>query len=96
MIDASKIRREMPLLKEYGKDIDSWIDDFSRVMDVYNIQEPRIIFVWLKEAVEADVLNVIKSLCMTKNNVTRYPSYKEVQVAIEDYLEVKQRDKFLY
>jgi len=93
MSDASKIRREIPLLGEYGKDIDSWIEDFSRVMDVYNIQEPRMIFIWLKEAVEADVRNLIKSLCVMKNNVTHYPNYKEVQAAIEDYLEVKPRDK---
>ncbi|ORX48378.1 hypothetical protein BCR36DRAFT_451951 [Piromyces finnis] len=62
-------------------------------MEIHDIQEPSRIFVWLKVAVEADIKNVLKSLCTSHNNVKRYPTYKEVQSAIEDYLEIKPGDK---
>jgi len=93
MVDASKIKRELPYLNDYGKDIDSWIEDFTNVMEMYDIQEPARIFVWLKISVDADVKSVLKSLVTTRNNITRYPNYKEVQVAIEEYLEIKPADK---
>jgi len=93
MADASKIRRDLPYLANYGKDIDSWIEDFKNVMEIYNIEEPNRIFIWVKNAVEADIKNLLKSLCTTRNNVKRFPSYKEIQRAIEDYLEITQNDK---
>jgi len=93
MADASKIRRDLPYLANYGKDIDSWIEDFKNIMEIYNIEEPNRIFIWVKNAVEADIKNLLKSLCTTRNNVKRFPSYKEIQRAIEDYLEITQNDK---
>ncbi|ORX59054.1 hypothetical protein BCR36DRAFT_408591 [Piromyces finnis] len=93
MVDATKVKRDLPYLCDYGKDIDSWMEDFISVMEIHDIQEPSRIFVWLKVAVEADIKNVLKSLCTSHNNVKRYPTYKEVQSAIEDYLEIKPGDK---
>ncbi|ORX53746.1 hypothetical protein BCR36DRAFT_368778 [Piromyces finnis] len=93
MVDASKVKRDLPYLCDYGKDIDSWMEDFISVMEIHDIQEPERIFVWLKVAVEADIKNVLKSLCTTRNNIKRYPNYREVQSAIEEYLEIKPGDK---
>lgn len=93
MVDAAKLKSDLPYLCDYGKDIDTWIEDFTSIMEMYNIQEPARIFVWLKISVEADIKNVLKSLVTTRNNITRYPNYKEVQSAIEEYLEIKPTDK---
>jgi len=34
MADASKIRRDLPYLADYGKDIDPWIEDFKNIMEI--------------------------------------------------------------
>ena len=93
MVDASKVKRDLPYLCDYGKDIDTWIEDFKGVMEMHDIQDSSRIFVWLKIAVEADLRNVLKSLVTTRNNITRYPNYKEVQSAIEKYMDIKPADK---
>ena len=51
MVDASKVKRDLPYLYDYGKDIDTWIEDFKGVMEMHDIQDSSRIFVWLKIAV---------------------------------------------
>ena len=93
MVSVDKIKRDLPYLINYGKDIDSWIEDFSNIMEIYDITEPERIFVWFKIAVEADIRNELKKLVTSRNNEKRYPGYKEVQKAIEEYMEITQSDK---
>jgi len=55
MINAAKLQKALPNLIDYGKDVDGWMHEFVRVMELYDVVEPRRIFVWAKEAVEEDM-----------------------------------------
>jgi len=92
-MDASKLQRAIPHLNDYGKDVDSWMEEFTRIMEIFNVDEPRRIFIWAKEAVDCDIKEVLNSLLVRKNNEIRYPKYKEIQTAIEEYLEITPNDK---
>ncbi|ORX41864.1 hypothetical protein BCR36DRAFT_309628, partial [Piromyces finnis] len=92
-MDASKLQRAIPQLNEYGKDVDSWMEEFSRIMEIYDITEPRRIFIWAKEAVDCDIKEVLNSLVKRRNNEMHYPKFKEIQVAIEEYLEITPNEK---
>ena len=60
---------------------------------MYDVTEPKRIFFWAKEAVDADIKDMLNSLVKKKNNDTHYPNFKEILGAIEEYLEITQNDK---
>ena len=93
MIDATKVLKVLPLLVNYGKDVESWITEFEKIMNLYDITEPRQVFTWIKEAVEEDALGPLNALVMRKNNEIRYPTMREVQLAIEDHMNITDSDK---
>jgi len=68
MVDASKLQKAIPHLSDYGKDVDSWMEDFSRIMEIYNVSKPRRIFIWAKEGVNCDIKGVLDSLFTRRNN----------------------------
>ena len=41
MFDATKLQKKLPYLADYGKDVDSWMTDFVKTMELYDIMEPR-------------------------------------------------------
>jgi len=93
MFDAAKLQRILPLLINYGKDVESWITDFSKTMELYDIMEPRRIFTWAKEAVEEDIQGALNSLVKGRGDSIRYPTLKEIQDTIEEHLHITENDK---
>ena len=93
MFDAAKLLKVLPHLSDYGKDVESWIGDFSKTMELYDIVEPRRVFTWAKEAVEEDIKGAINSLKIKEGKEIRYPNFKEIQAAIEDHLHITESDK---
>ncbi|OUM70674.1 hypothetical protein PIROE2DRAFT_56711 [Piromyces sp. E2] len=94
MMDSSKLQKTIPHLNEYGKDMDSWMEEFNRVMEIFDVNELRRIFIWTKKVVDCDIKELINSLAKRRNNEIRYPKTKEIQAAIEEYLEITQNEKF--
>ena len=93
MFDATKLLKVLPPLSNYGRDVDSWINDFPKVMALYDIIEPRQIFTWAKEAVEEDLQGVLNSLVTKRGSEIKYPTKKEIQEAIEEYLKITESEK---
>jgi len=93
MFDATKLQKKLPHLADYGKDVESWMTEFVKVMELYDIMEPRRIFIWVKEAVEEDVKGALSPLVVRRGDETRYPSFKEIQDAIEEHLHITENDK---
>ncbi len=93
MFDATKLQRKLPLLSNYGKDVESWITDFSKLLELYDIREPRRIFTWAKEAVEEDIQGTLNSLIARRGDEIRYPTFKEIQNAIEEHMHITESDK---
>eukprot|EP00833_Pecoramyces_ruminatium_P018560 jgi/Orpsp1_1/1192592/evm.model.d7180000094479.1 len=91
-MDVSKVIKSLPLLKNYGKDVDAWTREFIRVMDLWDIMEPKRRFIFLKLCIEEDIQDRIEHLKMGKNDAY-YPSIKEIKIEIEKYLEITDRDK---
>ncbi|ORY19660.1 hypothetical protein LY90DRAFT_517231 [Neocallimastix californiae] len=91
-MDICKLLRSLPLLKNYGKDVDLWIYDFEEVMDLWDIQNPKRRFVFMKECVDYALKEVLKSIEENGENKT-YPSIQIIKEEIEKYLGITQNDK---
>eukprot|EP00833_Pecoramyces_ruminatium_P012183 jgi/Orpsp1_1/1186215/evm.model.d7180000048949.1 len=63
-MDVSKVIKSLPLLKNYGKDVDAWTREFIRVMDLWDIMEPKRRFIFLKLCIEEDIQDRIEHLKM--------------------------------
>jgi len=44
MLDASKIKRELPRLEDYKKNVLEWVDDIKEYLLLYDITEPKKAF----------------------------------------------------
>ncbi|KAL6625175.1 hypothetical protein U3516DRAFT_810038 [Neocallimastix sp. 'constans'] len=77
MFDATKLLKVLLLLSNYGRDVDSWINDFPKA----------------KEAVEEDIQGVLNSLITKRGSEIKYPTKKEIQEAIEEYLKITESEK---
>ncbi|KAL6608352.1 hypothetical protein U3516DRAFT_554388 [Neocallimastix sp. 'constans'] len=91
-MDICELLRSLPLLKNYGKDVDLWIYDFEEVMDLWDIQNPKRLFVFMKECVDYALKEVLKSIEENGENKT-YPSIQIIKEEIEKYLGITQNDK---
>jgi len=61
-MDICKLLRSLPLLKNYGKDVDLWIHEFEEVMDLWDIQNPKRRLIFMRECVDYSLKEVIKSI----------------------------------
>jgi len=86
-----KVLKYLPLLDNYGKDIDFWIDEFKSKLELFDVQESRKEFILARECVNEELRYVIDDLKIKKNT---YPTLEEIKTAIEDYLEITQIDKY--
>ncbi|KAG4103945.1 hypothetical protein H8356DRAFT_1029871 [Neocallimastix lanati (nom. inval.)] len=91
-MDICELLRSLPLLKNYGKDVDLWIYDFEEVMDLWDIQNPKRRFVFMKECMDYALKEVLKSIEENGENKT-YPSIQIIKEEIEKYLGITQNDK---
>ncbi|KAG4086094.1 hypothetical protein H8356DRAFT_1434864 [Neocallimastix lanati (nom. inval.)] len=84
--------KELPLLVNYGRDIDGWIKDFEEVMELWEIYTLRQQYFWIIKCVNQDISIEIKIL-KEKYKRNEYPTLKEIQYAIEKYLNITQSEK---
>ncbi|KAG4106267.1 hypothetical protein H8356DRAFT_1269305 [Neocallimastix lanati (nom. inval.)] len=91
-MDIYKLLKSLPLLKNYGKDIDLWIYDFEEVMDLWDIQNPKRRLAFMKECVDYGPKEVLKRVEENCKNKT-YPSIQIIKEEIEKYLRITQNDK---
>ncbi|ORX76130.1 hypothetical protein BCR32DRAFT_284492 [Anaeromyces robustus] len=81
----SEISRMLPRLGSQERDIESWTEEFKRVMELSDISEEKKIFAWAKECVKGRLKGVIDDLKVEENGVIKYPSVDEIKEAIEKY-----------
>ncbi|KAG4090816.1 hypothetical protein H8356DRAFT_1052727 [Neocallimastix lanati (nom. inval.)] len=91
-MDIYKLLRNLPLLKNYGKDVDLWIHDFEEVMDLWDIQNPKRRLIFMQECVDYALKEVLKSIEENGENKT-YPSTQIIKEEFEKYLGITQNDK---
>ncbi|OUM56113.1 hypothetical protein PIROE2DRAFT_65719 [Piromyces sp. E2] len=91
-MDVQKLLRDLPMLINYGNDIDAWLNKFQTIMEKWNINKPERKFVFIKQCVEDDIRMIIDKL-KSKNEIESYPTMDEIKTAIEDYLDITPNDK---
>jgi len=84
-----KVLNYLPLLENYGNDIDFWVCEFKRKLELFDIQESKKEFIQAREGINKELRYVIDDL---KKNI--YPNLEEIKIAIEEYLEITQVDKY--
>jgi len=55
----------LPRLNESARDVDSWNDEFSRIMALADITNPRSIHTWAVECVEGKLRGILQELHTT-------------------------------
>jgi len=84
----------LPILDENLKDVDTWSENFMRLMKLANITEPSSIHSWAMECVEGKLRGTLQDLVTLDNHgVEQYPSIDEMKAALEVSLEVTPQIK---
>jgi len=83
----------LPRLNEYDRDIDSWCDEFTRIMSLANITNPMSIHSWAMECVEGKLRGIIQDLYTIEDGVQNYPTIQEIKDAIEKALDITPQEK---
>ncbi|MBE6487081.1 MAG: hypothetical protein E7Z85_09605 [Methanosphaera stadtmanae] len=89
-----ELERLLPRLNESARDVDSWIDEFSRIMALADITNPRSILTWAMECVEGKLRGTLQELhTIDEEGNEHFPSMREIKEAIENSLEVTPQEK---
>ena len=79
----------LPRLAESGKDVDTWSEEFVRLMKLADINTPSSIHTWAMECVEGKLRGVLQDLVtINEDGEEVYPNVKQMKKALEDALEV--------
>ena len=79
----------MPRLDESGKNVDTWSEEFIRLMKLADINSPSSIHTWAMECVEGKLRGVLQDLVTSdKEGNEVYPNVKQMKKALEEALEV--------
>ena len=89
----SEISRMLPRLGSQDRDIESWTEEFKRVMELSDISEEKKIFAWAKECVQGRLKGVIDDLKEEEDGIIKYPSVDEIKESIEKYLNITPQEK---
>ncbi|ORY13343.1 hypothetical protein LY90DRAFT_636762 [Neocallimastix californiae] len=90
-MNIQQVINKLPILEQYGVDINGWLNDFNRIMELYDINKPERKFTFLKECVEFELREEL-ILLKEKNNVIPQP--EEIKCVIENYLKITASDKY--
>ena len=93
-MDPLKIYQYLPFLENYQTNVIGWIEDLADLMRVCKIKDPEDIYTWAVEAVSPDIKPALKRLVVKTKDGYRYPTLKEIQNAVEAYLDITDADKF--
>ncbi|KAL6597069.1 hypothetical protein U3516DRAFT_764615 [Neocallimastix sp. 'constans'] len=51
-MNIQQVINKLPILEQYGVDINGWLNDFNRIMELYDINKSERKFTFLKEAIK--------------------------------------------
>ncbi|OUM56190.1 hypothetical protein PIROE2DRAFT_19314, partial [Piromyces sp. E2] len=88
-----EIEELLPRLNENAKDVDSWEEEFTRLMRLANLTSASTIHSWALECVEGELRGVLQDLVQVNNEEERYPTIKEMKEALEEALEITPQMK---
>jgi len=91
-----EIAKLLPRLGSYDRDIESWAEEFNRVMELSDIDDPRKMFAWAKECVPGRLKGVIEDLKEEDEEAEMiiYPSITDIKTAIEKFLDITPQEKY--
>ena len=93
-MDPTNIKKELPKLENYGKNVWEWTVDLKDFLELYDLIEPRQVYNWSIAAVESDLKEVIRRLKKRTGNEFHYPTLREIQKAVEEDLKITEGDKW--
>ena len=84
----------LPLLDERTKDVDSWAENFIRLMKLANINDHASIHSWAMECVEGKLRGVLQDLVtQDEQGNKQYPSIHQMKEALEEAMVVTPQIK---
>jgi len=88
-----ELQRILPRLNESARDIDSWCEEFTRIMSLADINNPKSILSWAIECVDGKLKGILQELHTKNEEDDTYPLIEEIKKAIEDELEITPQEK---
>jgi len=91
----SEIVKLLTRLSSYDRDIESWAEEFNRVMELSDIDDPRKMLDWAKERVLGWLKGVIEDLKEedVEAEMIIYPSITDIKTVIEKFLDITPQEK---
>jgi len=84
-----ELEQLLPRLNETAKDVDSWEEEFLRLMKLANIGSPATRHSWAMECVEGKLRGVLQDLVTTDEQGEEvYPTIRQMKEALEEALEI--------
>ncbi|KAL6632394.1 hypothetical protein U3516DRAFT_775234 [Neocallimastix sp. 'constans'] len=90
-MNIQQVINKLHILEQYGVDINGWLNDFNRIMELYDINKPERKFTFLKECVEFELR---EELILLKEKNNAIPQQKEIKFVIENYLKITASNKY--
>jgi len=79
----------LPRLNETAKDVDTWEDEFLRLIRLANITSPATRHSWAMECVEGKLRGTLQDLVTTNDQGEEiYPTIRQMKEALESALEI--------
>ena len=91
----SEIAKLVPRLGSYDRDIESWADEFTRIIEFSDINEPKKVFAWAKECVTDRLKGILEDLVINddEEHMTIYSNIPAIKNTIEITLEITPQEK---
>jgi len=88
-----EIQKLLPRVTESTGELDSWFEEFNRLMALADIESPKSIFIWALECVNGRLRGVVQELEKETEDGKIYPSIKEIKEALEEALRITPQEK---
>jgi len=88
-----EIQKLLPRVTESTGELDSWFEEFNRLMALADIESPKSIFIWALECVNGRLRGVVQELEKETEDGKIYPSIKEMKEALEEALRITPQEK---
>lgn len=88
------ILKVLPKLSSRDRDIETWYDNFQRIMELSGIEDKKKIFIWAKESMQGMLKGVVEDQKVRNEDGTyNYPTLEEIKAALEEHLDITPQEK---
>ena len=86
-----ELEKLLPRINEDTNEVDTWYDEFTRLMALADITSQKSVYTWALESVDGKLRGAIQEL--HEEDSQEYPSIKEIKKVLEEKLRITPQEK---